>query len=347
MAHRTLERRDLPRALLAGVRWLVNPVSPGGVKQVPRMKLFAGGPELLREVEQMRTHPSGRRILAERPDLGAALSNASALAAMPRGSLGRMFYERMEAPGGVPGYLLASTIYADGFFDSLQVGDDVRYVIERSRWHHDLFHVVTGYGTDLVGEGLLIHFMLGYEHGLSARAASFTPMAIGPRFFLRPSCGQRRWRALLAEANARGVAARRACPPIMVLWEELLASPLEEVRRELGIVPFVEDTSRWLDASWLGRHAAGGFGAYARAAEQAQILRKIVEAGVSPRDLHRLGDERLERLMALASSGASADVIRAAAARARGPARAPRSSPPAGGVPGNARAAPTDRGRGE
>ena len=64
-------------------------------------------------------------------------------------------------------------------------------------------------------------------------------------------------------------------------WEELLSRPLDDVRRELGIVPFLEDTSRWLEHSWFGRHAAVGFGAYPREAARAQVSRKIVEAGVS------------------------------------------------------------------
>jgi ubiquinone biosynthesis protein COQ4 len=314
VAKHSLERRNIPGALLAGARWLVNPVSRDGAKQVPRMKLFARGPELLEEVEQMRAHPTGRRILAEKPDLGAALSDARTLGEMPAGSLGRAFHDTMEIPGGVPGYLLASLVYADGFFDSLEVSDDVRYVIERGRFHHDLFHVVTGFGTDLSGEGLLIYFMLGYEVGLSWAAASLTPTGIGPRLFLRPSCGQRRWRALLAESHAHGVAARRVCPPIMVPWEELLPRPLDEVRRELGIVPFREDTSRWLEGSWLGRQAAGGFGAYAREAEQAQLARRIVESGVSCRDLYRMSAEKYERLARLAAEGASPDEIRTAAA---------------------------------
>ena len=310
----TLERRDVPRAIVAGARWLLNPVSPHGAKQVPRMKLFAGGPELLREVEQMRSHPTGRRLLAEKPDLGAVLSNPAALASLPGGSLGRRFYENMETPGGVPGYLLASLVYADGFFDSLEVSDDVRFVIERSRWHHDLFHVVTGYGTDLSSEGLLIYFMLAYEHGLSVRATALTPMGIGPRFFVRPSCGPRRWQVLLREAHARGMAARAVCPPTRVAWEELLPRPLDEVRRELGIVPFHEDTSSWLDGDWLGRQAAGGFGAYARAAERAQHMRKVVEAGVAVRRLYTLGDEKLEAVVRLAAAGATAEAIRSAAA---------------------------------
>ena len=310
----TLETRDLPGAIMAGARWLVNPVSVGGAKQVPRMKLLALGPELLRDVERMRTHPTGKRILERKPDLGAALSDATTLGNMPAGSLGRAFCASMEVPGGVPGYLLASLIYKDGFFDSLDISDDARYVIERSRWLHDLFHVVTGHGTDLSGEGLTIYFMLGYEHGLSFRAASFAPFGIGPRFFIRPSCGQGRWRALLEDAHARGLAANRVCPPTFVPWEELLPRPLDDVRKELGIVPFLEDTSRWLDQSWFGRQAAGGFGAYAKEAERARIVRKVVEAGVSCRELYRLREEKMNELTRLAAEGASPEEIRRAAA---------------------------------
>lgn len=102
MERRTLQRRDLLGALVAGARWLVNPVSEGGAKQVPRIKLLAAGPEYLREVDCMRTHRTGGRLLREKPDLGAALSSASTLASRPTGSLGRTFYEKTESPGGVP-----------------------------------------------------------------------------------------------------------------------------------------------------------------------------------------------------------------------------------------------------
>lgn len=314
MTQRRLEERDIPGALRAGARWLVNPVSEGGAKQVPRIKLLAGGPELLREVERMRAHPTGKRLLAERSDLGAALSSSVTLKAMPAGSLGRTFYEAMEIPGGVPGYLLAALIYKDGFFDSFDMSEDARYFIERTRWLHDLFHIVSGYGTDLPGEGLLIYFSLGYEHRLPYWAAALAPLGIGPRVFIRPSCGQRRWRALLREAHARGLAASRVCPPAFVPWEELLPRPLGEVREALGIVPFLEDTSRWLDHSWFGRQAAVGFGAYPKEAKRAQLARRVVEAGVDYRDLYRASDDKARVLFDLAAASATDEEIRAAAA---------------------------------
>lgn len=314
MTKRRLEERDIPGALLAGARWLVNPVSEGGAKQVPRIKLLAAGPEILGDIERMRTHPMGKRILDERPDLGAALSDSAALKAMPAGSLGRTFYEAMDVPGGVPGFLLAALIYKDGFFDSFEMSEDAEYYITRSRWLHDLFHIVSGYGTDLPGEGLLIYFALGYEHRVPYWAASLAPFGIGPRIFIRPSCGQRRWRALLRDAHAQGLAANRVCPPECVPWEELLPRPLDEVRKELGIVPFREDTSRWLDHSWFGRQAAVGFGAYPKSAKRAQLALAVVKAGVDYRDLYRLGEEKAGKLFRLAAEGASAQELRAAAA---------------------------------
>lgn len=315
MPKTTITRRYPLRALAAGARWLANPVSEGGAKQVPRMLLYATGPEMLAAVEQMRTHPTGKRILADRPDLAATLSQPSALATMPPGSLGRAFYDSMNVPGGIPGYMLAGLIYRDGFFDHYDMPEDARYAIERTRWLHDLFHVLTGYGTDLAGEGLLIYFQLAYNQGKSFSVTALTPQGLGPLLFLRPHVGQRRWRELLREAHSRGTAALKRLPPMYVYWEELLPRPLDEVREELAIVSFDEDTSDWLSGSWLGRRAATGFGAYAREAEQAQLARRIVEAGVDFRNLMRTTPERAASLRRLVADGADDVAIRAAAVR--------------------------------
>ena len=314
MRKRTLEKRDIPGAVLAGARWLVNPVSEGGAKQVPRIKMLAGGPEILADVERMRVHTSGRRLLAEKPDLGAALSNTAALKAMPQGSLGRAFFDAMDNPYGVPGYLLAGLIYRDGFFDSFEMSDDARYYLERSRWLHDLFHVVTGYAPNLSGEGLLIYFQHAYLYGASYEAVASSPFGIGPRYFIHPSCGPKRWRVLLKEAHAHGLAAHGVCPAIFVEWEKLLPQPLDDVRAQLGIAPFLEDTSRWLDRSWLGKQAADGFGAQSRGATRTKLARRVVEAGVDYRDFYRLSAAKARALLDLAANGASDEDIRNAAA---------------------------------
>jgi ubiquinone biosynthesis protein COQ4 len=313
MRKRTLEKRDIPSALLAGARWLMNPVSEGGAKQVPRIKMLAGGPEILADVERMRAHASGRRLLAQKPDLGVALSDTAALKAMPQGSLGRTFFEAMDNPYGVPGYLLAGLIYRDGFFDSFEMSDDARYYLERSRWLHDLFHVVSGYAPNLAGEGLLIYFQQAYLYGVSYEALASSPLGLGPRYFIHPSCGAKRWRTLQKEAHAHGLAAHAVCPAIFVAWEDLLPQPLNDVRAQLGIVPFLEDTSRWLDHSWLGKQAAGGFGAQSSGAQRAKLARRVVEAGVDYRSFYRLSAAKARALLQLAANGASDEDIRSAA----------------------------------
>lgn len=314
MTEPTITRRYPLRAFAASARWLINPVSEGGAKQVPRVILYSSGPQLLAAVERMRTHPSGKRVLADRPDLAAVLSNPSALATMPPGSLGRAFYDCVNVPGGIPGYMLAGLIYRDGFFDRYAMPDDVRYAIERTRWLHDLFHVLTGYGTDLAGEGLLVYFQIAYNQAKSFAHTALSLQGLGPLLFLRPHVGQRRWRALLREASARGMAAQQQLPPMYAYWEELLPRPLAEVRQELGIVPFEEDTSDWLSKTWLGRSAATGFGAYNREAEQAQLARRVVEAGVDFRNLMRAAPERAAALRRLVADGADDEAVRAAAA---------------------------------
>jgi ubiquinone biosynthesis protein Coq4 len=315
MTRRTLEQRDYLGALVAGARWLINPVSEGGAKQVPRIKMLAGGPEILADVERMRAHPSGQRLLAERPDLGAALSDAAALKAMPARSLGRAFFEAMDNPYGVPGYLLAGLIYRDGFFDSFEMSADAHYYLERARWLHDLFHIVSGYAPNLAGEGLLIYFQHAYLYGIAFDKLARSPFGLGPRFFIRANCGTKRWRELLRKAHADGLAAHAVCPAIFVPWEELLPQPLEAVRAQLGITPFLEDTSRWLDHSWLGKQAADGFGAQSRGVSKTQLAVRVIEAGVDYRDFNRMSRKSAQFLMDLAAGGAAdADIRRAAAA---------------------------------
>jgi hypothetical protein len=97
-------------------------------------------------------------------------------------------------------------------------------------------------------------------------------------------------------------------------WEALLPQPLEAVRAQLGIVPFLEDTSRWLDKSWLGKQASDGFGAQSRGVTSAKLARRVIEAGVDYRDFYRLSPAKARAVMTLAANGASDQDIRIATA---------------------------------
>jgi len=99
-------------------------------------------------------------------------------------------------------------------------------IVERQSHSHDLFHVLSGYGSDLAGEGAVIYFSYGQFRlpvlwGIMAGSA-----------LLRPRIGWRRWHRYLYEAYERG---RRARPLVCVEYERDFPLPIEEVRRKYGI----------------------------------------------------------------------------------------------------------------
>ena len=86
---------------------------------------------------------------------------------------------------------------------------------------HDLFHVLTGYGTDDIGEATLLAFTLGQVPGRGQAL-----LTIGAGFEVARALG-RPWLRYDLRAWRRG---RRAVCLACVPWEALLPLPLDEVR---------------------------------------------------------------------------------------------------------------------
>jgi ubiquinone biosynthesis protein COQ4 len=105
-----------------------------------------------------------------------------------------------------------------------ELGADYRRTMERLRDMHDLWHVVSGYGRDLVGEASLLTFTFAqtWNPGVGFIAA-VAYLRIGDV----PGA-----RGLLREAFRRG---RRAAWLPGEDWEALLALPLDEVRSRLRV----------------------------------------------------------------------------------------------------------------
>lgn len=305
---------DPVASLRAALSWLRNPVSANGPRSLRRLMFASGGPAKQRQVEEMRAHPDGRRILAERPDLCATLSDLDALAALPEGSLGRHFHEFMTHPAALPTYLLAAALYEDGEFDRLDWSDDMKYLTERLNATHDLTHIVSEYGTHLVGEAININFNAGFEG--TPRPAGHALTAL---WFLigLPRIGWRRFHELCMEAFDRGVALRRTIPWHCIPWEELLPLPLEEVQRRLGVPPLGRplDTSDWM-RNPLGNAMARGFGQGGTPESKARmkgIAERLGGFRADPRHLIRvlsLPEETQERLGAAYESGADEAELR-------------------------------------
>lgn len=181
-----------------------------------------------RELELMRRAPNGPALLEQRPALLAALCDRNALEAMPAGSLGRAYLEYCKREGLAP----------EGFVKIGEAGsvlenspdELVRYAAERARDSHDLWHVVFGCGTDLLGEAGILGFTLAQTHSPGMLALFVGGLLHS--FALRWKHGAE-MRRLAFLGLQRGF---RAEPLAAVPWESWLHKPLDEVRAELGVM---------------------------------------------------------------------------------------------------------------
>lgn len=290
-APETYETRPLT-ALRRGLRWLVNPVSIGGVVALNHAQFAVAGPNVARKVHAMREHPDGSRVLRDRPDLGATLADLDAMAEMPDGSLGRAYHAFHSSPEAVPGYLLNGLLYRYGTFERLDWSDEMKFVHERMAGTHDLVHALSGYGTHLTTEAININFTIGIEDtdGKARPAAAAWSAASGA--VLVPEPGLRRWHELMMEAYDRGRSAAETQPFFCIYFEELLPRPLDEVRSQLGIPELSDefDSSAWI-RNPVGRAMANGFAPKTDRSRKAEWIARIVqtvEAGADPKVLVNL-----------------------------------------------------------
>lgn len=181
-----------------------------------------------RTARRARRTREGRRLLREKPDLLAALREREWLASLPEGSLGRAYLD----------FVVRYNISADGLMDALAVPESLsdyeRHLSEDelflNQWaglSHDLFHVVTGYETDLIGEVAVLNFSLAQSRNPGLGVLLIPPNVLTPLFAPRHA-------AIIWKAALRGLRARWF---LVQDWVALLAEPLEEVRRKLRVGP--------------------------------------------------------------------------------------------------------------
>ena len=112
-----------------------------------------------RTYSRVVSDPVGRRLLDEQRSLLPVLSNLELLQALPEGSLGREYARFMAEEE------LSVTDFAEASLASMNESDyeDRRAWIlaQRLRDMHDLIHVVSGYGRDLLGEMAVLSFSSG------------------------------------------------------------------------------------------------------------------------------------------------------------------------------------------
>ena len=190
-------------------------------------KIFESLPSkgFLPRVRELSLSDHGAMLRANEPRLPEILDDHTALRRTPKGSLAHAYCDFMEAEG-----LSAAGLVAEAErLGRPKYPDLVQWFMERSRDTHDLFHILTGYGRDALGEACVLlfthgqapsqgHLLIGY-----AGAANIKKTLKGSK---APVMGAVR------QAQRTG----KGAPPLIAQpIRELLAQPLEDVRTLMRI----------------------------------------------------------------------------------------------------------------
>lgn len=176
---------------------------------------------LIKIHQQMVNSKEGLEILKERPRINSTTVDLDGLRQLPEGTLGWCYIKFLDDNKVTPDSRLDVQFVED---------DELRYVMQRYREVHDLFHSVLGMPTNMLGE-VAVKWVEAMQTGL--------PMCIGAALF-----GPIRFRT-----KQRSQYVNRYLPwalkvgqeskPLMnVYYEKRWAQPILELREELNIAPF-------------------------------------------------------------------------------------------------------------
>jgi ubiquinone biosynthesis protein COQ4 len=219
----SVRRRIRPMLALRGLAAVLR--DPEDTAAGARFVLALDGDRGEQNFQRFASDPVGARLLAEDISLRAALSDRKALRALPGDSLGGT-YLRFAEEESISAEGLAGKL--EPVMTELGALDPVRHFFsERATAMHDLWHVVTGYSRDILGELQLMAFS---RVQLRTRAYALL-LPLNGFAIERQAPGTRR---LLRIARAR---ARRATWLAAADWERLLPHPLDAVRADLRVGP--------------------------------------------------------------------------------------------------------------
>ncbi len=204
------------RALPSFVRLMRDPAR---LEHVFRLaSTTASSPVATRLLSDLRRDPQIARALTQRPRLGGV--DLERLGALPLGSLGRTYVEFLQARH----LRHEDLVLVDG-------DTDFHYFCNHLRETHDLWHVVTGFETDVAGElGLQAFYVAQLRAPLG-----LVLLAVG---MLNTAIDALEDRDRRMSAITRGwLLGKRARPLFGVRWQEQWATPVEALRRRFGIDP--------------------------------------------------------------------------------------------------------------
>lgn len=167
---------------------------------------------------KMSSDPTGRRILSDRPRIRSSTVDLPHLASLPVGTFGRTYHDFMAERRFSP----------DERMEVHYVDDpELAYMMLRYRECHDLFHVILGAHTNMLGE-IAVKWVEGIQFGLPmcVLGAVAGPVRLGPIH------RERYISVFLPWAIQQGMNARFL---LNIYFEEHWEDDLEELRKELNI----------------------------------------------------------------------------------------------------------------
>ncbi len=166
----------------------------------------------------------GGRIAYERAELAPILSDRAWLATLPENSLGAAYARFTSAASITPEGLVevSSRVMMD-------MAHPVTWFGRRTRDAHDLWHVLTGYGTDSLGEASLVAFSYA-----QTRSLGWAFIAVGAALKSRQAPERYPYARAIWEGFRRG---RQAAWFAGHDYRALLPLPLEDARARMGLTP--------------------------------------------------------------------------------------------------------------
>jgi ubiquinone biosynthesis protein COQ4 len=220
-AHETQAERKPRFPLLHSIIRIMR--DPDETSHGARMVLTFDRKQAEKSYQEFLADDEGRRILDGAPSLFELLTNRDSLRQLPEGSVGRIYLDYMIREGISTEGLDAEVAPVEQ--EVLQSEAARQRFSQHMRASHDLWHVLTGYHRDLLGEMQLLAF--SYFQTGSPSFKWLTRLArIGAGRQIPEAKG------LLDLAEKRGRESRWLATAD---WATLLRQPIEEVRSILGI----------------------------------------------------------------------------------------------------------------
>jgi ubiquinone biosynthesis protein COQ4 len=219
-------KREWGRALRALRRLLRDNEDTAQVFEI--MRALNGGANV-RNYRRLLATPAGDRLAADGLELAGLLMDDAWLGALPDGSVGAVYRD----------FVRAERLSAEGLAQlsrqrMTQIEDPHPHAWfgRRTRDVHDVWHVLTGYGRDPLGEACLVAFSYAQTQG-----AGWALIALGAAFRGRSRLPRKR---AIWQGYQRG---RRSAWLLGEDYEALLREPLDAARRRLGLTkPSVYDS---------------------------------------------------------------------------------------------------------